>query len=260
MQKRILCLLFLIAGVLLFQSVQAQTVLFADGTGTPPGTPTHIDVPPPSFTRTVSATGLIDESIVLARSGGTITGTGDLTLNVTGSGTQVLNAVGTGSLISMDGKTVINMTNAPNATTDNNRGAYANLGTVILNTGSTITLKGAGSQEFRNNRGVEADHEGATLTATGTTIDMEGSRQIGAFAHGAATELGGGVVSLTGCNIKLTGDDGYGLGTQSGSSTQPPHPTTVSATNTQINMIGDRNICAVSFDGAVILTNCPMLL
>ena len=115
MHRRAPFLLSFLAGVLLFQSVQAQTVLFADGTGTPPGTPTHIDVPPPSFTRTVSATGLIDESIVLARSGGTITGTGDLTLNVTGSGTQVLNAVGIGSLIEMDGKTVINMTNAPNA-------------------------------------------------------------------------------------------------------------------------------------------------
>ena len=80
MQRRIFPLVFLISGVLLFQSIQAQTLVDAN----PPDSPK--DAPTGTFTQNGDiATEL---SILLARNGGTITGTGDLTLNVTGNGTQ----------------------------------------------------------------------------------------------------------------------------------------------------------------------------
>ena len=90
MERRIFSLFFLIGGVLLSQSVQAQTLVDANGTlqNAPTGTQVARGDDP----------GVIDESIFLARNGGTITGTGDLTLNVIpANGNQVLNAVGAGS-------------------------------------------------------------------------------------------------------------------------------------------------------------------
>jgi hypothetical protein len=80
----------------------------------------------------------------------------------------------------------------------------------VILTDCTINSAGAGSAVGRNNRGVESDHEGSTLNATDTTIDMEGSHQVGAFVHANLTEPGGGVMSLTNCSVLLTGDDGYG--------------------------------------------------
>ena len=73
MQKRIFFLLFLIAGVLLFQSVQAQTLVNADGT----------NELAPTGTFDVTLNGGTDA--LFAHNGGTITGTGNLTLNVTGN-------------------------------------------------------------------------------------------------------------------------------------------------------------------------------
>jgi hypothetical protein len=146
LQRRIFFLLFLIAGVLLFQSVQAQTLVDANAQPKPAPTGTQ-------FANGADPT-VIDESIFLARNGGTITGQGDLTLNVVpANGNQVLNAVGPGSRIEMTvGTTVINMTNSPNGPTDNNRGAYANLGGTVILTNSTIKSAGAGSAVGRNNR------------------------------------------------------------------------------------------------------------
>ena len=97
MQTRIFSLLFLIAGVLLFRSAQAQTSPpVIDATGT------HEMVPP----GTVNAQGSFI-SVFLARNGGTITRTGGLTLNVSAlppdfvGNNRALYATGPNSLISM---------------------------------------------------------------------------------------------------------------------------------------------------------------
>jgi hypothetical protein len=86
--------------------------------------------------------------------------------------------------------------------------------------------------------------------------------QLHTVAHANSTEHGGGVVTLNSCNIEVTGDDGYGIATQSGDSVSPiPDPiTTISATNTTITMTGDRDVCALSFGGTVLLTNCVATL
>jgi membrane-bound ClpP family serine protease len=96
--------------------------------------------------------------------------------------------------------TVLDITNTM-PSIDNNRAAYAlSAGTVILTDCAIIgkgSASGSGTPPNSNNRGVEADHEPSTLTATGTTIKLEGDRQVGACAHANNTEPGGGVVSLT---------------------------------------------------------------
>ena len=148
-QKRIFFLLFLIAGFLFFQSVQAQTLVDAAGQSLPgptPGEYTRIGDPPPTGPATLG-------SILLARDGGTITGQeGTLTLNVTASGTQevkALSAVGTSpsgtpsQILMTAGKTVINMPFAikippAGSPPPNIRGAFAvSGGKLILTNGSS---------------------------------------------------------------------------------------------------------------------------
>src|SRR5262245_1386271 len=112
LQRRIFSLLFPIAGVLLSQSVQAQTPpitfpVVADGQ--------HIDIP--AGTYHVSGNNVFQASIVLALNGGSITGNGVMLIVQPSTGTQVMQAFGPKSSISMM-NTVINMTNANNATTD----------------------------------------------------------------------------------------------------------------------------------------------
>ena len=115
MQTRIFSLLFLVAGVLLFQSAQAQTsppVIDANGT--------HEMVPP----GTVNAQGDFI-SVFLARNGGTITGTGGRTSNVSAlppdfiGNNRALYATGPNSLISM---TIVNIA-VTNSTVDSGVGA-----------------------------------------------------------------------------------------------------------------------------------------
>jgi hypothetical protein len=107
MQRRIFSLLFLIAGVLLLQSVQAQEMgLLVDA-----GAGQNLPVPPPYIPPPYDFSGNTI-FVVYAHPGGTITQTGSLTLNVQGDNFRALYALGTGR-ISMDllnGQTVINMT------------------------------------------------------------------------------------------------------------------------------------------------------
>jgi len=127
LQRRIFFLLFLIAGVLLSQSVQAQEKgLLADaGKGqdllVPTSPPTYSFGPPPPNSGAIF--------VVYAHDGGILTGPGDLTLNVTGDNFRGLYALGTGSKIEILGQYVINMTSMDVIS----RGVQADTGgTVIL--------------------------------------------------------------------------------------------------------------------------------
>jgi hypothetical protein len=177
-------LLSFLAGFLFSNPVQAQTLVDAN----PPDSPK--DAPTGPFNQNGDiATEL---SILLARNGGTINGTGDLTLNVAGGGTQEikgLNAVGNGSSISMTaGKTVINMP-FPTSRGVNIRGAFAELGgTLTLTGGSLVDIRlGPNLVSNGQRRGVEAANPGSTLSATGTTILMNARNSIGAFAYRAGS-------------------------------------------------------------------------
>jgi hypothetical protein len=75
LQRRIFPLLFLIAGFLFSNSVQAQTPVDANGTN---------ELAPTGTFPNVTAFGGID--VLFAHNGGTITGTGNLELDVTGPG------------------------------------------------------------------------------------------------------------------------------------------------------------------------------
>ena len=237
-------LLSFLAGFLFSNPVQAQTLV--DANGPPPQ-----DAPTGTFTRAGDiATEL---SILLARNGGTITGTGDLTLNVTGSGTQEykgLNAVGTGSSISMTaGKTVINMP-FPTSRGVNIRGAFAELGgTLTLTDGSLVDIRlGPNLVSNGQRRGVEAANPRSTLSATGTTILMNARNSIGAFAYT------GGQLSLTNCIVTQEDSNGIGFGIATQDDTrdpQTPNPTILKATDTVISVTGDGNdIVAAYFAGA----------
>jgi hypothetical protein len=139
LQRRIFSLLFLIAGVLLFQSAQAQTGIpvfvgppLVSANGPPPvsgPTPGIYDISRDSLN---AASGVLD-----AKNGGTINGIpGSVTLNlVVGAGAfeaRMLHAAGPGSLINMTGVQLdINIPDG--ADQGRNRAAMAETGgTVIL--------------------------------------------------------------------------------------------------------------------------------
>jgi hypothetical protein len=268
LQKRIFSLLFLIAGVLLFQSVQAQTLVNAFST----------TEDAPTGLQPANADQAIDASILYARQGGIINGKGDLTLDVTSRGNQevrVLNALGTGSdtappatlpssqILMTAGKTVIIMP-FPASKGVNIRGAFAELGgRLILTSGSSpentlVDIRlGPGLVSLGQRRGVEAANPGSTLSATNTTILMNRRNSIGAFA------FTGGQLSLTDCIVTQENSNGlgWGIGTQDDThDPQTPNPTILSAKNTTISVTGDGNdIVAAYFAGATTtLDNCTV--
>jgi hypothetical protein len=212
-----------------------------------------------SGTYTVSGNNVVNVggqlSIAAAQNAGTITGNRVTLVVLPSQGTQIMHAFGPGSSISMT-NTVLDITNSSTQSFDNNRGAFANVGGTVTLTDCTFTVSGSASgTPNTNNRGVEAAHEGSTLTATGTTITMNGNLQVGAFAFAdifSETAPSGGVLSLTSCKINVTGDDGVGVAIQGGR--------TLSATDTSITMIGNRDELADSYTSAIVLTNCNLEL
>src|SRR6202007_988945 len=112
------------------------------------------------------------------------------------------------------------------------RGAFAELGgTVILK--NVIVSLGPGPGATQNvNRGVEAADPGSKLSATDTTINMNGDLNVGAFAFHGAT------LSLTGkSSVTLTGSNGFGIASQTFGGVD----TTLSATDTPISGTGNTN-------------------
>ena len=245
LQRRIFALLFPIAGVLLSQSAQAQTLVNANGTSELA----------PTGTFTQNADIATDSTILLAQNGGSITGVGDLTLNVSGSGTQENRALtatgtsltGTSSLINMTtGQTVIDMRFISPTPSAHYRGAIAQLGGTVNLDNVTIFL-GPGPGIGSPNRGVEAADPDSKLSAANTTINTTDA-DIGAFAfHGSA-------LSLTGkTTITVTGSNGYGIASQTSSDGLA---TTLSETGTVISVTGDTNdVVAAYFKGATTTIN-----
>jgi outer membrane autotransporter protein len=267
-------LLSFLAGVLLFQSAQAQTLVDAGAgqslPGPTPGTYTQMGDPPPTGPATQG-------SILLAHDGGTITGqAGTLTLNVTAGGTKeviALNAVGTSTspsgtttpsqILMTAGRTVIIMPFAiatlPSSPFPNIRGAWAQSGgQLTLTNGSSPgtgenTLvdmqlgSGLVSAEKGQRRGVEAANPGAILSATNTTILMNSRNSIGAFAFGPLAQL-----FLTNCIVTQTNSNGLGWGIVAEDDTDNPQrpPTILIAKNTMISVTGDGNdVVAAYFRG-----------
>jgi hypothetical protein len=242
LQRRIFSLLFLIAGVLLFQSVQAQPFMPVDADGTNKAAPTGtFDVSLPN-----------SSDALFAHNGGTIGGTGDLTLKVTGDGEfKVLHALG-GSITMDTGQTVIDMTQLGPANA-NARGAHADGGgTVILKDFIISELPSPGSPKGRT-RGVEAGNAGSSLSATDTKINM-GPRAVGAYAYSGAK------LDLTNCVITITDSTGA-LGWGTSAQNAGLSGTTLTATDTTVSVTGDNKSGVSSYFGGAttILDHCTVI-
>ena len=251
MQRRIFSLLFLIAGVLLIQSVQAQTLVDANGTNEfAPIGPQTADASLPT---------VIDSSILLARNGGIIKGVGDLDLTVinldlaTGE-TKALNAVGPGTIIDMEtGQTTIDMTE-PVAVRQ--RGAFAELGGTVILTNATVELGPNSTTSY--SRAIEASNPNSFLIATNTNTVIT-VHDDGAYVND------GGTLTLSGTRTGTSSTSTITL-TDPGSPPRPPslpgisvsygllaqYPgatfaTILRATGTVIQVTGDNN----SFVGAI---------
>src|SRR5262249_51869830 len=219
-------------------SVQAQNSPFVpiDANGI------HRDAPTGTFD--VSLPNSSDA--LFAHNGGTITGTGDLTLNVRGDGEfKVLHATGLGSAITMTtGQTVIDMTQLGPTASPNARGAHADDGGVIHIRNFTITEVPSPDFPKGITRGVEAGNPGSFLIAEATKINM-GPRAVGAFAYNGAK------VSLTNCVIATTDSTGaLGWGTQALNTLNTGVAgTTLTATDTMISVTGDNKTSVSSYFG-----------
>jgi hypothetical protein len=208
LRRRIFSLLFLIAGVLLIQSVRAQTLVFANPGNSPQDAPNS----PIPFVQSAASPLTIQQSILLAV-GGTINGTGPLTLKITDLGkaeNKGLNAVGPNSLIDMEvGSTTIDMTE-PVAVRQ--RGVFAEQGGEVIFKNATVELGPNSTNSY--SRAIEASNFGSTLTATDTNIAIT-VHDDGAYVND------GGTLTLIGTRTGTSNTSTITL-TDSGSPPRPP--------------------------------------
>jgi hypothetical protein len=211
-----------LAGFLFSNSVQAQTSPFVDA-----GSGQNLFAPTGTFPN-VQAFGGID--VLFAHNGGTITGTGNLELDVTGNEEfHVVHADGTGSppgstaITMTTGQTVINMTQLGPANA-NARGVHADFGAkvtindfIITELPSLVFPKGITRGVEAGDFVVESNGQavGSILDATDTHINM-GPRAVGAFAWNSAN------LSLTNCVITITDPSALGWGISSQNATLIP--------------------------------------
>ena len=183
LRTRIFSLLFLIAGVLFSQSVQAQNLVDADG-------PTTV-ISAPTGNKNVQGNDSSTGSILTARNGGTINGAKGGTLNLTIHASPVfevsgLEAVGANSLITITAnQTKININMPDNMPENKYRGVWAHNGGTVILTNGTVDLGPGGTNGA--SRALEAAYEGlgvqpfgASLTATDTKINIA-DRDVGAL-------------------------------------------------------------------------------
>jgi outer membrane autotransporter protein len=118
---------------------------------------------------------------------------------------------------------------------------------------SSLWAPGPGATQ-NVNRAIEAADPGSSLSATDTTININGNLNAGAFAFHGAT------LSLIGTSsVNMTGSNGFGIASQT--SRADELPTTLTATDTMITVTGDANdIVAAYFRGATTtVTNCTIM-